>query len=597
MLTIKHSLNNWQLPIKNYFLSIIFLFLGIHSNAQYNTDLYLQTSEINHLMINFNADKESLLRFYSTNIKNQTNRIAYNDDFHSPERRSKLIALINNYLTTLDKIDFAKISKNGQVDYILFKRNLEDEKYKLELQNTNYEKISFLFPFGTQIYEIEAKRKRGYKPIPKELAKQLEEIKISTNLLIKSLKIPDSLDNTLANFSQSELLSIRGSLKNYVEFYFYYDPLFTWWVGNGYKELDSCLQLYGQAILKFTKLSTTQKDDGSGIVGNPIGQEELVRQLKNNFIDYSPAELIQIANKEFEWCEKEMEKAAQEMGFKNNWKAALEKVKNTYIEPGNQPKMMFDLYDESIQFLEKKQLLDIPPLAKETWRMFMMSPEMQKVAPFFLGGESLLISYPTNNMTYSEKLMTLRGNNPHFSKAVIHHELIAGHHLQQFMNERYKTYRNFGTPFWHEGNALYWEFLLWDLQFPKSPEDKVGMLFWRMHRCARIIFSLNYHLKNWTPKTCIDFLVEKVGHERLNAEGEVRRSFTGNYGPLYQIAYMVGGLQFWQLKKELVDTKILSYKKFHNAILQENAMPIEILRALLLNLPLQKNYTTNWRFY
>ena len=81
------------------------------------------------------------------------------------------------------------------------------------------------------------------------------------------------------------------------------------------------------------------------------------------------------------------------------------------------------------------------------------------------------------------------------------------------------------------------------------------MLFWRMHRCARIIFSLNYHLGNWTPQQCIDFLVDRVGHERANAEGEVRRSFTGGYGPLYQLAYMTGALQFYAIKKELVDTK------------------------------------------
>ena len=72
----------------------------------------------------------------------------------------------------------------------------------------------------------------------------------------------------------------------------------------------------------------------------------------------------------------------------------------------------------------------------------------------------------------------------------IHHELIAGHHLQQFMRDRYKAYRHFDTPFWVEGNSLYWEMLLWDLKFPQTPQDKIGMLFWRMHRCARIIFSL-----------------------------------------------------------------------------------------------------------
>ena len=103
-------------------------------------------------------------------------------------------------------------------------------------------------------------------------------------------------------------------------------------------------------------------------------------------------------------------------------------------------------------------------------------------------------------MDEDAKLMSMRGNNPHFSRATVHHELIAGHNLEYFMNQRYRTYRNFDTPFWVEGWSLYWELLLWDLKFPQTPEDRIGMLFWHMHRCARIIFSLNYHLGKWTPR-------------------------------------------------------------------------------------------------
>ncbi|HUM66855.1 MAG TPA: DUF885 family protein, partial [Chitinophagaceae bacterium] len=253
-----------------------------------------------------------------------------------------------------------------------------------------------------------------------------------------------------------------------------------------------------------------------------------------------------------------------------------------------------ELYTESVSFLKEHDLLTIPALAEETWRMNMLSPERQLVAPFFLGGESLLIAYPTNTMDQDAKEMSLRGNNPHFSRAVLHHELIAGHRLQQFMNSRYKSYRRFYTPFWSEGWALYWEMVLWDMNFPKSPEDKVGMLFWRMHPCARIIFSLNYHLGKWTPQQCIDFLVDRVGHERANAEGEVRRSFTGRYGPLYQMAYMMGALQFYALKKELVDSGKMPIKKFHDIILKENNIPVEMVRAILTDQPLSPGHKNDW---
>src|SRR5512147_1400900 len=109
--------------------------------------------------------------------------------------------------------------------------------------------------------------------------------------------------------------------------------------------------------------------------------------------------------------------------------------------------------------------------------------------------------------------------------------------------------------------------LLWDNQFAPTPEDRMGMLFWSSHRAARIIFSLRFHLGTMTPQEAVDFLVNRVGHERANAEAEVRRSFNGTYSPLYQAAYMLGGLQIRALREELVRGGRMTDKQFHDAIL------------------------------
>ena len=104
-------------------------------------------------------------------------------------------------------------------------------------------------------------------------------------------------------------------------------------------------------------------------------------------------------------------------------------------------------------------------------------------------------------------------------------------------------------------------------------------------------------MQKWSPQKCIDFLVERVGHERANAEGEVRRSFVGGYSPLYQVGYMIGGLQFMALKNELVGTNKMTIKQFHDAVLQQNSMPVEMLRAIMTNQTLEGEYKSNWRFY
>lgn len=230
--------------------------------------------------------------------------------------------------------------------------------------------------------------------------------------------------------------------------------------------------------------------------------------------------------------------------------------------------------------------------------MDMMTPDRQLVNPFFTGGEVISVSYPVNAMTYEQKMMTMRGNNIPMSRATVFHELIPGHHLQGYYGARFKPYRTpiSGTPFVTEGWSLYWELLMWEMKFQKTPEDRVGALVWHMHRCARIIFSLSFHLGKMSPTEAVDYLVDKVGFERDNAAGEVRRSFGGGYSPLYQAAYLLGGMQLKALHDQMVGPGKLTNKQFNDAVLRENRIPVEMIRASLTKQNLTKDYTATWKF-
>lgn len=346
------------------------------------------------------------------------------------------------------------------------------------------------------------------------------------------------------------------------------------------------------------EIKWTLPEDPRSMSGFPVGAEALQVELDHEMIRYSPEQLVTIAEKELQWCRNELIKAANEMGLGNDWRAAIEKVKGMHVEPGQQPAMIKGLALEAINHLKKNDRLSIPPLAEETWRMTMMSPERQLVNPFFLGGEVIQVSYPTDTMKHQDKLESMRGNNIPFARATVHHELIPGHHLQIFSSQRNKPYRrSFGTPFWMEGWALYWEMMLYDAGFPATAKDRIGFLVWRSHRCARIVFSLNFHLGKMTPPECVDLLVNWVGFDRNNAAAEVRRSVGPAYSPLYQAAYMLGGLQIRQLRKEVVDSGKMTEKQFHDAILQENSIPISLLRAILTEQPLTADQQFHWEFY
>jgi hypothetical protein len=429
---------------------------------------------------------------------------------------------------------------------------------------------------------------------------------------------------TAANRAADEVDQVRTTVGTWYRYYTAYDPLFTWWVANPYQKLDEALRRYTQVIRQrlvgiqvVASAPSTPAGGGMGggppgaaaqaprnaaaanepIIGDPIGAEGLAMDLRHAMIPYTAEELIAIAEREYAFSEAEAKKAARQLGFGDNWKAAMEKIKDAAVEPGRQPDLIRDLANEAEAFFGKHDWVTIPTLAREDWRMEMLSPERQRVSPFFLGGENILVSYPTADMTHEEKLMSMRGNNPHFSRATVFHELNPGHHLQGFMSTRYNAHRRlFNTPFWNEGMALYWEMFLWDHDFHVRPEDRLGALAWRMHRSARIVFSLSFHLGKMTPEQCIAYLIDKVPFEPANSEAEVRRSFNGSYSPIYQAAYMLGGLQLRALYKELVMSGRMKDREFHDALYQGGPMPIAMVRARLAKVPLTREGAAPWRF-
>ncbi|NLR66212.1 DUF885 domain-containing protein [Chitinophaga varians] len=563
--------------IKRYLVLIPLLFLFARTHA--NTG-----EPVKELIQQMASDVDDLHRVYIFR--------------YSPEYFDRMRTYYQQTLASLASLSFASLPVSDQVDYILLKRKIGQELQEISENEALYKVLQpAVIPFAQTLMTMQVKRRRGDNPDVPRIVADLAAVQQQITAAQAALKNKSSLTPAQARQAAEIVDDLRNGLKNVYTFYYGYEPAFTKQVKQPYQQTDSLLGLYGRFLGHELADKTDKTLDASGIKGTPIGREALIKQLQYEMIPYSPEELVEMANKEFAWCDAEMLKASAALGFGKDWKKALEKVKENHVEPGRQPEMIHRLADEAIKFVEDSNLVTVPALAKEAWRMFMLSKEQQRFAPFFLGGESILVAYPTDDMDEATRAMSLRSNNYAFSHATVFHELIPGHNLQGFMNKRNKAYRRmFSTPFSVEGWALYWEMLLWNKNFHSTPEQKVGALFWRMHRCARIIFSLNYHLGKWTPQQCIDFLVDRVGHERFSASSEVRRSFEGDYGPLYQIAYMMGGLQLRALHHELIDSGKMTEKQFHDAFLHENAIPIEMFRAIITNQQLTPDFKTKWRF-
>ncbi|OTB01876.1 hypothetical protein M426DRAFT_323107 [Hypoxylon sp. CI-4A] len=526
---------------------------------------------------------------------------AYYNIEGSASRNSRLEEYFRDELTDLEKQPFDSYSsQDDRVDHILLRNYLRRARRTLELDKARDAKFAaFVEPFATAITAWCEKRRHVQHIPPEAFADSLND----TEKLVRQAR--EHVARNSSKYSKAtgyraarRVAALRNKLAETYAFYKEYDPSFDWWVTEPYKRLDAAL---GDLVEFFREVLVGIKPgDEETIVGEPIGRDGLLSDLEAEMIPYSPEELLRIAEKEYAWCETEMVKASKQLNFGNDWRAALEHVKNLYEPPATYPAFIRSLIDEGASYVKKHDLVSVPRIAEEAIRATMIPAEQQKVSPFFLGGTTMQMSYPTRRMAHSDKLMSLRGNNRHFSRATAFHEMIPGHHLQEFVGERHRHYRRplFNTPFYVEGWALYWEMVLWNRgDFFVGAADKVGSLFWRMHRCARILFSVRFHLGQIDARQCVELLVRMVGHERATAEGEVRRSLGGEYSPLYQAGYMLGALQLVRLRREALGRGKFREKEFHDRILRANVIPIEMLRALVLDTELTQDFKSEWRFY
>jgi hypothetical protein len=562
-----------------------------------------EPSELRRTVERFAQDRSVLMRRYSLG---------------SSTRRDRMAAFYVEWGALLDAMDYDALNLEGKIDWVLLRDRIRYEEGRLQVEADQEAELDILLPFQHRIVALHEARRDLLPVDPREAAETVHqvtrEMEAARDRIRAALREDrrvagsggvegaaprgDTLEVTpvIALRAVSRIGELRQAGTQWFEHFDGYDPLFSWWVRAPWER-------FGEVA---TELVTLLRQEGAGIrpgqpeptVGDPMGREALLLDIRNEMMPYTPEELLELAERELAWGEAELRAASRELGYGEDWHAAVEYVKSLHVEPGEQIHLVTELAREAEAFLEARDLVTVPELAREVWRMEMLSPARQRIAPFFLGGETVQVAFPTDAMSHEEKLMSLRSNNPHFSRAVVHHELIPGHHLQGFMTSRYSTHRSlFSTPFWGEGWALYWELLLWDLDFARSPEDRIGMLVWRNHRAARILFSLAFHLEQMTPEEAVELLVTRVGFERSASEAEVRRSFTGQYSPLYQAGYLLGGLQLRQLHREMVESGRMSNRAFHDHILKSGRMPIEMVRASVTGEAPPRDFTPTWRFY
>lgn len=174
---------------------------------------------------------------------------------------------------------------------------------------------------------------------------------------------------------------------------------------------------------------------------------------------------------------------------------------------------------------------------------------------------------PTERLTYT-------------LEALSYHEAVPGHHLQIALHQETRDLPSFrryaGFTAFVEGWGLYTEKLGYEIGGYTDPYSRFGQLTFEMWRACRLVVDTGMHHKGWSRQKAIDFMAENSSLARVDIENEIDRYITW---PGQALAYKVGELRILDLRGEAENALRARFdiRAFHDALLAEGAMPIDML--------------------
>lgn len=316
----------------------------------------------------------------------------------------------------------------------------------------------------------------------------------------------------------------------------------------------------------------------SSLPNGRVWYQHLVRASTTT--DLTPDSLHKIGLSEVARIHSEMEKVKEQVGFKGTLQEFFKYLLTD-------PKFRYSSREEMLaDYRAAKSRID-----SSTDKLFDFKPkadyEIRPVEPFrerSASGGAYQAASPDGSRPGIFYLNTYDpAGRPRFGKEdLLLHEGSPGHHFQLSVQReltnlpRIRRYGGF-TAF-IEGWGLYSETLGKELEMYQDPYEYFGALSGELWRAIRLVLDTGIHWDGWTREQAMQYARDNSSQAESSIESEVERFMAI---PSQALAYKTGQLKITEMRElaERVLGPRFDIKKFHHAVLENGALPLDVFEA------------------
>lgn len=316
-----------------------------------------------------------------------------------------------------------------------------------------------------------------------------------------------------------------------------------------------------------------------GVWSLPDGEARYRLAIKHETTtDMSADEIFKLGMSEVERIQKQMEQLKQEIGFKGTLQEFNKHLLTDSAFWYSDKQKMLDDFGVILRTIDAKLPSLFGRLPKAPYALKEMEPYRAKSAP-----QAYYYSAPEDRSRPGYFYVNTYDlpSRPKFTMtALALHEAVPGHHLQIAIAQELKSLpwvrRQMGFTAFVEGWALYAESLGYETDMYKDLYQKYGALTFEMWRACRLVVDAGIHSKHWTREQGVQFMMSHASNSELDTRSEVDRYIVWAGQAL---AYKIGELKIKALRKK-AETELgakFDIKKFHDAVLENGAIPLAVL--------------------